>query len=560
MDVKNVKNVLRKEKHMNKASKLLSLLLVLTIVFSLSVTALAADTYTITIKGDGSTADHTYEAYQIFSGDLHDPNLAKEENEPTQALILSNIKWGSGVDTTAANFKTVFPDSAAAEAKKLTTSDEAQAFAQKIARFLSSTKSTSTGSNEAGYTISGLDAGYYLVKDKDNTLQNENDFYTAYMMKVVGNVEATPKGNKPTLKKQIQDNNSKEWSDKHAGFQLGDTVNFRTISTVPSNIASYETYTYIVDDTMSVGFTFNNDVKIKASDGAELEDTYYTVTVDPDNTNHFTVSVDIKAAIANGKISTEQELYVYYSAILNEKAQFYFITHNPDVVNTNTASLTYSNNPNGEGTGKTPDSTVTAWTYPAIVNKVDGNGGALTGAKFVVSRTGDLDVSGITINENGELAGDGVDTLKAQLIPFHTGGIATYEVATDVEIAAGENITYVVEAGTYVSMAGFGEHSYYLYEIKAPAGFNRLSAPVKFTVNAPKEEAPDPKNNPAWLTINDDETHVTSMEITVKNQAGATLPETGGIGTTLFYVIGALLVVGAGVLLVTKKRMGKADN
>ena len=107
MDVKNVKNVLRKEKHMNKTGKLLSLLLVLAIVFSLSVTALAADTYTITIKGDGSTADHTYEAYQIFSGDLHDPNLAKEENEPTQALILSNIKWGSGVDTTAANFKTV---------------------------------------------------------------------------------------------------------------------------------------------------------------------------------------------------------------------------------------------------------------------------------------------------------------------------------------------------------------------------------------------------------------------------------------------------------------------
>ena len=545
---------------MKKTGKLLLFLLVLTMVLSLSVTALAAEPYTITIKGDGSTANHTYEAYQIFSGDLHDPNLTKEANEPTQALILSNIKWGAGVDTTKDGFKDAFPDSAAAEAKKLTTSDEAQAFAQKIARFLSSTKSTSTGSNEAGYTISGLDAGYYLVKDRDNTLQNENDFYTAYMMKVVGNVEATPKGNKPTLKKQIQDNNSKEWYDKHAGFQLGDTVNFRTISTVPSNIASYETYTYIVDDTMSVGFTFNNDVKIKVSDGAELEDTYYTVTVDPDNTNHFTVSVDIKSAITAGKLTHEQELYVYYSAILNEKAQFYLITHNLNALNTNTASLTYSNNPNGEGTGKTPDSTVTAWTYPAIVSKVDGNGEALTGAKFVVSRTGDLDVSGITINENGELAGDGVDTLKAQLIPFHTGGIATYEVATDVEITAGANITYVVEAGTYVSMAGFGEHSYYLYEIKAPAGFNRLSAPVKFTINTPKEDAPDPMNNPAWLTIDDKEAHETSMEITVKNQAGATLPETGGIGTTLFYVIGGLLVVGAGVLLVTKKRMGKADN
>lgn len=553
---------------MKKTGKLLSLLLVVTIVLSLSVTALAAgETYTITILGDKTTADHTFEAYQVFAGDLYDAN--EKEEGASHSKILSNIVWGDGVDQTkVVNGQTLSQafdgKTAAVIAEELANSNSvsaAQAFAKKIAPYLSTTYTTSTkDENSVNYLISGLAAGYYLVKDADNTLDDTNDFYTAYLMKVVADVQAAPKGNKPTLKKQIQDNNTQEWRNEHAGIQLGDTVNFRTISSVPSNIGSYNTYTYVINDTMTEGFTFNNDVTIKVNGETELDDTYYTVSVDPDNANHFTVNVNIKAAIANGKISTEQELYVYYSAILNEKAQFYFITHNPDVVNTNTASLTYSNNPNGEGTGKTPDSTVTAWTYPAIVNKVDGNGGALTGAKFVVSRTGDLDVSGITINEKGELAGDGVDTLKAQLIPFHTGGIATYEVATDAEIAAGKNITYVVEAGTYVSMAGFGEHSYYLYEIKAPAGFNRLSAPVKFTVNAPKEEALNSRTNPAWLTINDDETHVTSMEITIKNQAGATLPETGGIGTTLFYVIGGLLVVGAGVLLVTKKRMGKADN
>lgn len=89
MDVKNVKNVLRKEKHMNKTNKLLSLLLVLTIVFSLSVTALAADTtYSITVDGSGTVANHTFEAYQIFKGDLHAPATGEGGNT---SKILSNI-------------------------------------------------------------------------------------------------------------------------------------------------------------------------------------------------------------------------------------------------------------------------------------------------------------------------------------------------------------------------------------------------------------------------------------------------------------------------------------
>lgn len=107
MDVKNVKNVLRKEKHMNKTNKLLSLLLVLTIVFSLSVTALAADTtYTITVDGSGTVANHTFEAYQIFSGDLHAPETGEGGNT---SKILSNIVWGTGVNTNADGFTADFP-------------------------------------------------------------------------------------------------------------------------------------------------------------------------------------------------------------------------------------------------------------------------------------------------------------------------------------------------------------------------------------------------------------------------------------------------------------------
>ena len=162
MDVKNVKNVLRKEKHMNKTSKLLSLLLVLAIVFSLSVTALAADTtYTITVNASGTVADHTFEA----------------------SKILSNIVWGDGVDTNKEGFKEDFPVSAAATAELLTTVEQARAFAKKIAPFLSDVHTDcSTKDGSGNYVISGLSAGYYLVKDKDNTLTGANDFYTAYLM------------------------------------------------------------------------------------------------------------------------------------------------------------------------------------------------------------------------------------------------------------------------------------------------------------------------------------------------------------------------------------------
>ena len=114
---------------MNKTSKLLSLLLVLTIVFSLSVTALAADTtYTITVDGSGTVANHTFEAYQIFKGDLHTPETGEGGNT---SKILSNIVWGDGVDTNKEGFKEDFPVSAAATAELLTTVEQARAFAKK---------------------------------------------------------------------------------------------------------------------------------------------------------------------------------------------------------------------------------------------------------------------------------------------------------------------------------------------------------------------------------------------------------------------------------------------
>lgn len=564
MDVKNVKNVLRKEKHMNKTSKLLSLLLVLAIVFSLSVTALAAETYTITVDGSGTVANHTFEAYQIFSGDLHAPT-ANEGG--TASKILSNIVWGTGVNTNAEGFAEAFPESAAATAEKLLTVADAQAFAKKIAPFLSDVHTDcSTKDGSGNYVISGLSAGYYLVKDKDNTLTGANDFYTAYLMKVVANVTATPKGEKPTLEKQIQNNNTGEWSTTgNVAFQLGDTVNFRIITSVPDVSRYPDGYTYIVHDTMTVGFTSkvtadkaSVSIVIDNNPADTLAGDYYTITLDPHGnageTSHFDLTIDISKAIADGKIQAGDKLYINYAAVLNEKADFYQIG---EKTNTNTAQLEYSNNPNGAGTGKTPESKVNAWTLPAIISKVDGkdNTKTLEGAKFVLSRNPNLKVSDMQCDENG------VPTITTDLIPLFAPGdqssTAAYDIATAEQVAAGTHITYVVELGSKV-LAGFGEHAYYLYETKAPNGYNLLAEPVKFTFHT--SATMDLMTDPAWITLNDSTIKLTGMNFDIANNSGATLPETGGIGTTLFYVIGALLVVGAGVLLVTKKRMGKADN
>ena len=243
---------------------MLALLLALTLLLAMSATVFAADdTYTITISGDNVVAGHIYEAYQIFKGDLA---------EKDSKTILSNIEWGSGVNGDAlltalkadATLGNDFKDctTAAQVADVLATygsyAGKTQQFAKLAGANLNATVAGTSTWNESGtnYSISSLAPGYYLVKDKDNTLTGANDFYTAYLMKVVANVTATPKGEKPTLEKQIQNNNTGEWSTTgNVAFQLGDTVKFRIITSVPDVSRYPNGYTYIVHDTMTVGFT-----------------------------------------------------------------------------------------------------------------------------------------------------------------------------------------------------------------------------------------------------------------------------------------------------------------
>ena len=390
MDVKNVKNVLRKEKHMNKTSKLLSLLLVLAIVFSLSVTALAADTtYTITVNGSGTVANHTFEAYQIFKGDLHAPETNEGGNT---SKILSNIVWGTGVNTNAEGFAEAFPESAAATAEKLLTVADAQAFAKKIAPFLSDVHTDcSTKDGSGNYVISGLSAGYYLVKDKDDSAPS-SDAYTRYILQVVHNVTVNAKTDVPTVDKNIKEGDT---SVKANNASIGDVINYEVKSAVP-DMTGYTKYFFVLNDTMSKGLTFNNDVAVTIG-GTTLGANKYTVAYNTDTTGITTIEIVIKNFINYTK---GDAILVTYSATLNQDASLDPVAGNPNKV-----QLTYSNNPNvdgkgdpknpdkpGEGapTGKTPESETKTYVTGIKLTKVDGQNKnqTLTGAKFEIKGEG----------------------------------------------------------------------------------------------------------------------------------------------------------------------------
>lgn len=494
---------------MKKMKRLVALALSVVMVLAMSVFAFADETYTITIKN--ASEGHTYEAYQIFAGDLSDG-------------VLSNIKWGTGVSEAG---QTALGD-AAEKAATLTDEASAAAFAKEVAQYLQDPKESTAASGE--YTISGLAAGYYLVKDKNNSLQDSSDFYTAYIMEVVGNVEATPKGDKPTLDKEIKHNESGEWGVV-GDNQVGDTVEFRTITTVPDT-SGYTSYDYVINDTMSDGLTSNvkgdADVTIKVNDKTTLDSSYYTVTA---NGNTFSITVDILKAVEDGVLKKGDKLYSYYTATLNKDALVY-----DQGKQSNTANLEYSNNPNDTtNKGKTPDKTVYDWTFKMGVNKVNKDGESLNGAEFVLSK-------------NGKLTEEQIEN-NTELIKLIKNDDGTYTVAP--EDYDGDT-TYTITAGN-VTIKGLDDATdYYLYETKAPEKYNKLTDPVHFKISATYNEAGD-KTTSVTVKVGDND-ESTTLQTDVVNESGSTLPSTGGIGTTIFYVIGGILMVGAAVLLITKRR------
>lgn len=536
--------------------KLASLLLALVMIMS-CFSAMAEETHTITIND--SKENHKYGAYQIFSGNLD-----------TTETILSNIDWGNGVDGVAllAALKAEIPayadcDNAREVAEVLSgfanNSTELDAFAQLAGKHLTTAAGTST-ETAAPYTITGLADGYYLVKDENPI--GTNDAATKYIIQVVDDVDVKVKSEVPTLDKNIIENDA---SVTENNASIGDVVDYELTSKVPA-MDGYDKYFFIVHDTMSKGLTFNDDVKITIGSTELVEDTDFFVTENV-GTDGTTIKIVFNDFIQY-KAQVGDKITIKYSATLNQDAEL-----NEDIGNPNTAHLQFSNNPNvdqngtnepGEGdvTGTTPDSTVITYVTGIQLTKVNENGETLTGAQFQISGES-LNVVIINeeiykISENGTYyrLKDGTYTETApteETADKYESTTVKYEkvtVVTQDSVSSQFETTGWVDANGVLTFEGLGEGTYTITELVAPDGYNMLSGPITVVVTWSEENGFSVTVDGEAVNANDN--HLFAFNVV--NESGTKLPETGGMGTTILYVGGGILVLAAIVLLIAKRR------
>lgn len=486
--------------------KLASFILAFAMVMAIAMPSVVmADDTTYNLTLTNTVEGHTYEVYQVFSG-----TLSTKEGKK----VLSDLKWGSGVK------KGAYTETAKAKAETLTDEATARAFAKELVEDKLSA-ATKTVQSAAGTTeITGLAAGYYLVKDTDNSLKGKNDSYTAYILQVVGDATTSVKSDVPSSEKKVKDINDStetkttDWQDA-ADWDIGDEVPFKIEGTLPSNYDKYKTYTLKFHDKEQEGLTFKRDTVKVFIDDVEIKTGFQVVEKPGDGDTFDVVFENLKTTSAkNGS-----KVRVEYKSVLNENANL----GKPG--NKNTMYMEFSNNPNNEQggeTGKTPEDTVIVFTYKVSVNKVNEKNERLEGAEFKLEKK---------VKPNSD----------------------EWKTITKVDGTAGDVFEF----------KGIDDGEYRLTETKAPDNYDKLSDPIYFTVTAGHVDGADPFLD----TFSGDITsgNVGEMKFTankengilstiIQNKPGSSLPETGGMGTTVLYAAGTLMILAAAAFLVMKKK------
>ncbi len=560
----------------------------------------SGNSITVTNQDD---ATHTYAAYQIFSGNY-------------SGGTLNDIDWGDGVNgaallsalqtastTTGHALNGLFPAATVTNAKKVAEvlgskegdsasavfgedSVKAQAFAEIVAANLTAQTSGTYASN----VVSNLPDGYYLIKDtaapaNPGTADNSGA-KTRFIVKVSGNENITvnAKHSAPTVDKLVQDEaadkdkNSTDadgWGET-ADHAINEEFDFKLVATLAkdADYAAYDTYRVLFTDTLNAGVTYDRIKSVKVNgvtvdayvaapatgddERTAAEKAGYLLTAPTYNATTIgggtlTISIgDIKQWLGSTAWADTNDsgvtVEVIYTAHLNENAAVEHASIDSVATsysNVNKVKLNYSNNPNVEGsgdsgdtpggggnneeTGETPEDYVWVFTYEVDNTKYHDSataGNELADAGFkLYDSTGNTEIS---------LIYD--DTLSAYR-PIKSG-----ETATAMTSAASTGVFNIkgLDAGTYV-----------LKETVVPDGYNKCED-ITITIGAVHEE--NTGGSTAKLTFTGSNT-----TNDIVNNKGSQLPATGGIGTTLFYLAGGVMVVGAGVVLVTKKRAGKED-
>lgn len=489
---------------MKKAmKKLMAALLAVAMVCAMAIPAFA----TVNIS------KHTFEAYQIFAGDFSGGNL-------------SNVIWGTNVTDSASFLTALKADNSAYDAcnaakdvaKVLSDHhDFANAFAKIAANHVTGTPAASgTGS------VILPRAGYYLIVDT-TAVADKHDAKNLSLLKVSGATTVTPevKTDIPTLQKKVQDKNDStgaptDWQDS-ADYDIDDTIPYKLTATL-GELDNYNTYYVKFVDTMTNLTYVTGSATVQIDNGTPLTPSQYKLTWDATSK---TLEIEITNVKALGA-GNSSVITVEYNATLDSSAAI------GSAGNPNCAYLVFSNNPNGEGYGETPEDKNIVFTYKVDVNKVDPEHHSLPGAAFELWKK---------VKDSS-----GAETWVSKgIMNAHKESDGTYTIDN--------------AAVTNFEWKGIDDGDYKLVEVVTPAGYNTMDV-LFFTVTATHdEEAADPKL--LTLTGNTFSGDVSSGILTsqIENNRGTTLPGTGGIGTTIFYVIGGGLMVAAAILLITKKRM-----
>ncbi len=491
---------------MKNLKKLSALLLAFALLagFIAPVAVYADDTVTLKIEG---VAGHTYEAYQIFKG-------TKKEDSGE----LGNLEWGTGLVDAEASFGKVDE-----VLKTLKTADDAKAWSKKFGEKLSTVKYDLVGPSFS----TTVPTGYYLIREANVPAGQVG---TSYVVAVARDTNIKPKTKKPDFSKKIMDVNDStdapltdadtlnpvdpKWQDS-ADYDIGDTVPFKLTAQVAADADDYKApYKLVFKDQLSPELTPILDaqgklaVVVKVND-AEVTSGYVVDETVIDGAKAFTITInDIKDIGAKGG----DLVHVFLSATLNENAKIGATTDN-----LNKAKLEYSNNPTDEqgGTTETEWDTVRVFTYKYIVNKVDQDGKALPKAGFTLYK----------------IMNDGT---KKEIKKYEPSDKTTFD------------------------FVGLDDGKYILEESATPDGYNTIE-PIEFTITA---EHPWTSDDPALGTVTFTKKDGKAVEgttgngqitVEIENKIGVVLPETGGMGTTILYVLGSLLAIGAAVVLVTRK-------
>lgn len=523
---------------MKKLKRVLSVLLTAALFLGMTVTASAAN---VTIK-DGNK-DATYSAYRVL--DLKTVLTCKETHTHTDACYgyayTVNAKY-KDILLTISNVNTAGKSDAQISAdivKYVEDLNEAQTrtFADAVYKASKDANLPADLTSTSG-VFTGIPQGYYLIVETTKPLGN-SESYSLVMLDTAGqeNVTIDSKiGTTPTVDKKVSDRIDGTFGDI-TDVSVGDTVYFEITGTMPTDLDEYEKYEYTFYDTLSKGLTYvPNSAKVYLVNGAaskEVTTTFTTSTpvVAGDGKSTFNVSAaNVLGLRALGEtVNKDSKFVLKYSATLNKDAVIGG-TGNP-----NDVYLEFSNDPNPDGygtKGKTPDDTVLVFTFELDVNKTNMDKSVkLKDAKFVLYRE--------------------VSSVKQYAV------IANGKVSSWTPTLASAT-TFTSDDNGFFNIVGLDVGTYFLEETVAPEGYNLLLKPVQLTIAATYTTNPDAL---ATLKITVDEVTTDGtlangvVSMTVLNNTGSELPNTGGMGTTILYIIGALMVMLAAVLLIVRKRM-----